>query len=135
MNRWLLKSEPSSWSWDDQRAAGTSAWDGVRNHQAANFMRAMRMGDEAFFYHSGEGKEIVGIVRIAREFHPDPQDATGKFGLIDVQALRPLKRPVTLAEIKAAPALAALPLVKQSRLSVSPVADAEWRIILAMADA
>src|SRR5207302_1439427 len=96
MNYWLVKSEPSAWSWDDQVRAGTTNWNGVRNAQATNNLKAMRKGDRAFFYHSNEGKEIVGIVEIVHEFYPDPKDATGRFGMVDVKALEKLPRPVTL---------------------------------------
>ncbi len=124
---WLVKSEPDTWSWDDQVAAGTEAWDGVRNHQAANHMRSMRLGDRAFFYHSNEGKAIVGIVEVVREFYPDPADASGKFGMVDVRAVGPLAEPVSLKQVKADPALAEMVLVRNSRLSVQPVTEAEWQ--------
>ena len=127
MNYWLVKSEPSSWSWDDQVKVGTTNWNGVRNAQATINLKAMRVGDLAFFYHSNEGKEIVGVVKIVREFYPDPADETGKFGMVDVQAVEKLKRPVTLAEAKADSVLANMVLVKFSRLSVQPVTPAEWQ--------
>jgi predicted RNA-binding protein with PUA-like domain len=132
MNYWLVKSEPFKWSWDDQVRAGVTHWDGVRNALAAIHMKAMRIGDRAFFYHSNEGKEIVGVVEIAREFYPDPNDPAGKFGMVDVKALEKLPRPVTLAEIKADPSLAAMKLVTHSRLSVQPVTPEEWRRIAAL---
>ena len=135
MNHWLLKSEPAVWSWEQQLKAGATHWNGVRNHQAANFMRAMKKGDTAFFYHSNEGKEIVGIVTIAQPFYPDPEDETGKFGLVDVKAQKTLPAPVTLAQIKATPALRDMALLRQSRLSVSPVTAAEWAVILGLAGA
>lgn len=132
MAHWLLKSEPSAWSWEDQVKAGVDCWDGVRNHQAAANMKAMKTGDTAFFYHSVKEKRIVGIVEVAREYYPDPSDPTGRFGMVDVRALRPLKTPVTLEQIKAHPHLRTLPLVRQSRLSVMPIDDESWRIICDM---
>lgn len=132
MQFWLMKSEPFKWSWDQQVAKGTEHWDGVRNYQASNNMKAMRIGDQGFFYHSNEGKEIVGIVDIVREYYPDPSDETGRFGMVDVKAVRPLKRPVTLAQIKETPALKDMALLRQARLSVSPVSEKEWNAILKM---
>lgn len=134
MAYWLMKSEPGSWSWDDQVQAGKAEWDGVRNHQAANNLRAMRIGDHCFFYHSVNEKQIVGIVEVVKEYYPDPSDKSGRFGMVDVKAVRPFERPVTLAEIKAEPALANLPLVRQSRLSVLPVGNDEWKRICAMGE-
>jgi predicted RNA-binding protein with PUA-like domain len=104
-------------------------WDGVRNYAASNNLKAMKLGDEAFFYHSNEGLEIVGIVEIVREYYPDPSDESGRFGMVDVQASRPLKTPVTLKQMKADPALSDLVLIRQGRLSVAPVSDAEWKHI------
>lgn len=135
MAHWLMKSEPGSWSWDDQVRVGVEPWNGVRNHQAAAYMKAMRLGDQAFFYHSVNEKRIVGIVEVAREYYPDPTDESGRFGMVDVKALRPLPRPVTLAEIKAEPRLAHLALIRQSRLSVMPIDDDAWELIRAMAGA
>lgn len=132
MAYWLVKSEPFVWSWDQQVKKGVEGWNGVRNYQAANNLRAMKKGDEAFFYHSNEGKEIVGIVTIARESYPDPTDEKGKFVMVDVKADRAMPKPVTLADIKNTPALQDMALVKQSRLSVSPVTAAEWKIICKM---
>ncbi len=109
-------------------------WDGVRNYQAANNMKAMRSGDHAFFYHSNEGLEIVGIVIVVKEYYPDPTDSASRFGMVDVQAVKPVKTPVSLKAIKANPALADLPLVRQSRLSVMPIRDREWKILLRMAE-
>jgi predicted RNA-binding protein with PUA-like domain len=129
MAYWLMKSEPGAWSWDDQVRDGVAEWDGVRNYQAANNMKAMRIGDRAFFYHSVNEKRIVGIVEIVREYYPDPSDASGRFGMVDVKALKPLNKPVTLADIKAEPTLADFGLVRQSRLSVVPVTDAQWALI------
>ena len=134
MAYWLFKSEPGAWSWDDQVRDGAAEWDGVRNYQAANNMKAMKTGDLGFFYHSVNEKQIVGIVEVVREYYPDPSDASGRFGMVDVKAVKPVKRPVTLAEIKAEPRLENLALVRQSRLSVVPVNDEEWRIICAMAE-
>jgi predicted RNA-binding protein with PUA-like domain len=129
---WLMKTEPGAWSWDDQVKAGTAEWDGVRNYQAANNMKAMKKGDRAFFYHSVNEKRVVGIVEVVREYYPDPSDASGRFGMVDVKALRPLEAPVTLAQIKAEPRLADLALIRQSRLSVMPIPDAAWRLICRM---
>jgi len=129
---WLMKSEPGAWSWDDQVKAGAAEWDGVRNYQAANNMKSMKIGDRAFFYHSVNEKRIVGIVEVVREYYPDPSDASGRFGMVDVKALRPLEAPVTLAQIKAEPRLADLALIRQSRLSVMPIPDAAWRLICRM---
>ena len=108
-------------------------WDGVRNAQAANNLRAMKEGDRAFFYHSNEGKEIVGIVEIVRSFYPDPGDPGGRFGMVDVAAMMPVTKPVSLTEMKQVPELAGMALLRQSRLSVCPVGDAEWEIICRMA--
>jgi len=109
-----------------------TGWSGVRNHQAANNMKAMKVGDEAFFYHSNEGKNIVGIVKITKAYHPDPSDETHKFGMVEVTAVKPLAKPVSLADIKNHPALKNMAFVKQSRLSVSPVTDAEWKAVCKM---
>lgn len=131
---WLVKSEPEAWSWDQMvacRADGTG-WTGVRNHLAKQQMMAMKIGDLAFFYHSNVGKEIVGIVEIIKTFHPDPTDASGKFGMVDVRAVEPLKRPVKLEEIKADPRFADMALVRHSRLSVQPVSAEHWRAIRAL---
>lgn len=133
MARWLLKSEPFKYSWDRMVADGRTHWDGVRNHQAANNLKAMRVGDRAFFYHSNEGMEVVGVVEIAREYYPDPSDAAGRFGMVDVTPVLPVKTPVTLKRIKADPALAGMALVRQSRLSVCPVTDAEWARVCELA--
>jgi len=134
MQYWLVKSEPSSWSWDDQLARGDQGegWDGVRNHQASNNMKAMNIGDLAFFYHSVNEKQIVGIVEVIELYHPDPSDASGRFGMVTVKAVTSLTRPVTLAEIKADARLADMALVKQSRLSVTPVSKMQWEMILDM---
>ena len=126
MAHWLVKSEPSKYSWEKLVKDGRTHWNGVRNYQAANNLKAMRLGDQAFFYHSVEGLAIVGIVEIVREYYPDPSDESGRFGMVDVQALRPLKTPVTLKQMKVDPALSGLGLIRQGRLSVSPVSAAEW---------
>lgn len=130
MAYWLLKTEPDTWSWTQQTAAGTTAWDGVANAQALNNMRAMATGDRAFFYHTGKEKQVAGIVEITRPFYPDPNEPAS--GLVDVKAIAPLPRPVTLAAIKAEPALAHLALVRQPRLSVMPVDEAAWALICRM---
>jgi predicted RNA-binding protein with PUA-like domain len=134
MAYWLLKSEPGTWSWDDQTAAGTAEWDGVRNHQAKNNLLAMQPGDRAFFYHSVKGTAIVGIVEVVSEPHPDSTDPEGRWTAVDVRPVRPFTRPVTIAEIKASPRLETMALVKQSRLSVQPVREEEWRTICAMGE-
>ncbi|AFK51932.1 EVE domain-containing protein [Tistrella mobilis] len=133
MARWLVKSEPFKYSWDRMVADGRTHWDGVRNHQASANLKAMKTGDRAFFYHSNEGKEIVGIVEIVREYYPDPSDEKGRFGMVDVAPVTAVKRPVTLAEIKADPALEGIALVRQSRLSVMPVSDEHWDHICRLA--
>jgi predicted RNA-binding protein with PUA-like domain len=134
MAHWLIKSEPTKWSWTDQVAAGAkgTSWDGVRNHLAKQNLMAMKLGDHAFFYHSNEGKEIVGIVEVIRTYYADPSDKSGKFGMVDCKAVRPLPQPVSLLTIKATPALAKMALVTSARLSVQPVTDAEWRLICRM---
>ncbi len=129
MAYWLMKSEPSEWSWDQQVKKKTEGWTGIRNHQAANNMKAMKLGDQAFFYHSTEEKQIVGIIEIVKLYYPDPTDETGRFGMVDVKAVKPLPAPVTLAQIKAHPKLQNMPIIRQSRLSVSPVTEQEWKII------
>ena len=136
MHHWLMKSEPSTWSWDDQQAKGVEGegWDGVRNHQASNNMKAMEIGDLAFFYHSVNEKQIVGIVEVIALYHPDPTDASGRFGMVTVKAVKSMKRPVTLAEIKADERLAEMALVRQSRLSVTPVSAEQWDILMEMGE-
>jgi predicted RNA-binding protein with PUA-like domain len=131
---WLFKSEPGAWSWDQMVACGKkgTGWTGVRNHLAKKQMEAMKSGDLGFFYHSNVGKAVVGIVEVIQTFHPDPTDESGKFGMVDVRAVEPLKRPVTLEQIKADPRFAELALVKNSRLSVQPVSAEHWREILAI---
>ena len=134
MAYWLMKSEPGTWSWEEQKKEGPKGaeWDGVRNYQARNNMRAMKMGDLAFFYHSIGEKACVGIVKIVVEAHPDTTDTTGKWECVDVAAVADLPRPVTLDEIKAAPGLQDMVLVNNSRLSVQPVTAAEWKAVCAM---
>jgi len=134
MAYWLLKSEPGAWSWDDQVARGDAGeeWDGVRNYQARNNMREMKLGDLGFFYHSVKETRIVGVVEVCAEAHPDSTTEDARWECVDVRAVAPFPRPVTLAEIKAEPRLSELALVRQSRLSVVPVAAAEWRLICAM---
>ena len=134
MAHWLFKSEPATWSWTQQVAAGAKGtfWNGVRNHLAKKQLMAMKKGDQGFFYHSNEERAIVGVVEVIKTYYPDHTDESGKFGMIDVKAIKPLKS-VSLAQIKNEPKLADMVLVNNSRLSVQPVTDAEWRIILAMA--
>lgn len=135
MRYWLVKSEPGSWSWDDHVKVGVEPWNGVRNYQAANNMKAMKIGDKAFFYHSVKEKQIVGIVEVVKEYYPDPSDASGRFGMVDFKALKPVPKPVTLADIKADERLHDLALIRQSRLSVVPVDKASWDIICGMGGA
>ena len=130
MAKWLMKSEPHVYSWDDLVRDRATEWDGVRNNAARLHLRAMKAGDEAFFYHSGEERAVVGIMTIAREGRPDGEDGT--WVSVRVAPVRPLK-PVTLKDIKAEPKLAKMELIRQSRLSVSPVREAEWGLILEMA--
>jgi len=133
MAYWLVKSEPETWSWAQQAKAGKTDWDGVRNHQAAGYLRAMKKGDLAFFYHSGDEKQVVGVVKVSKEHMPDPKDETGKFVMVEMAMDKPVKAPVTLTAIKAEPKLANMVLVKNSRLSVQPVTEAEWKIVCKMA--
>ena len=134
MAHWLMKSEPAVWSWTQQVEAGAKGtfWNGVRNHQAKLNLMAMRKGETAFFYHSNEDRAVVGIVEIIKTFYPDPTDESGKFGMVDVRAKKALVKPVPLAAIKAEPKLAKMALVTNSRLSVQPVTDDEWRIVCGM---
>jgi len=133
MRNWLLKSDPESYAWDALAKEGETSWNGVRNHQAALNLKAMKKGDRAFFYHSGPGAAIVGLVEIVREAYPDPTDKEGRFVMVDVKALRPVKTPVTLTAIRAEKRLANLALVKQTRLSVVPIAAPEWKLLCKMA--
>jgi len=126
---WLVKSEPGAWSWDDQARDGVTAWTGVRNYQARNNLKAMKLGDRAFFYHSVDEKRIVGVVEVVREAYPDPTAEDPRWMCPDLKAVAPLARPITLAEIKGDPRLAELPLLRQSRLSVCPVDEASWRLL------
>jgi predicted RNA-binding protein with PUA-like domain len=130
MAYWLMKSEPESYSWSDLVADGGTEWDGVRNNAARLHLKAMKKGDQAFFYHSMSDKAVVGIMRIAREAAPDPKDK--EWVSVRVEPVRPL-RPVTLAQIKAEPRLARMELIRQSRLSVAPVRDEEWKVVLELA--
>lgn len=133
MRYWLMKSEPDAYGWDDLVREGEGTWDGVRNHLAARNLRAMEKGDQAFFYHSNIGREIVGIVEMSVPGLADPTDPEGKWAAVKVRPLRKLARPVTLSEIKATPALAEMELVRLSRLSVAEVRPEEWKTILTMA--
>ena len=134
MAHWLFKSEPSAWSYEKLAACGPKGtdWSGVRNHSAKLNMQAMKVGEQGFFYHSGEGKAIVGVVEVCKAYRPDPTDASGKFGMVDIRAVRPLPRPVTLEEVKAEKRLAFMALVTNSRLSVQPVTAAEWALVCQM---
>ena len=134
MAHWLMKSEPDSWSWDQMVEAGKTGthWNGVRNHVAKKNLMAMAIGEQVFFYHSNEGKAVVGIIEVCKLYYPDPSDETGKFGMVDVRAVTPMPAPVTLAAIKADPVLAAMMLVVNSRLSVQPVTDTEWTYVCKM---
>jgi predicted RNA-binding protein with PUA-like domain len=129
MHYWLMKSEPETFSWDDLVKKKSTTWDGVRNHQAANNMKAMQLGDRCFFYHSGDAKSIVGIMQVSGLYRPDPSDATGKFGMVELKPVMAVKTPVTLAQIKEDPKLNHLLLVRHSRLSVSPIDAAAWKRI------
>lgn len=133
MAYWLIKSEPDTWSWEQHVKKGVDAWTGVRNHQAKAHLKAMKKGDRVFFYHSGEGKEIVGVSEVVKEAYPDATDKTGAFVCVDVKAVAPVKTPVTLVAIKAEKKLADMVLVKNSRLSVQPVTGAEWALVSKMA--
>ena len=134
MKYWLFKSEPNTWGWDDQVKKGDAGeqWDGVRNYQARNNMREMKLGDRGFFYHSVNEKRIVGIVEVMAEAHPDTTTEDPRWECVDIRAVKPLERPVTLDEIKGEPRLAEMILVKNSRLSVQPVTEEEWKIVCAM---
>ena len=135
MRYWLFKSEPSTWSWDDQVAKGDTGeeWDGVRNYQARNFMREMKVGDRGFFYHSQTEKAVVGIVEVMNGAHPDSTTDDERWECVDIKAVKPVERPVTLDMIKEDPRLAEMVLVKNSRLSVQPVTAEEWKIVCDMA--
>ena len=133
MAYWLVKSEPSSYSWDQLVTDGRTHWNGVRNAQALNNLRAMKPGDRAFFYHSNEGKEIVGVVEVVKGFYPDPSDQSGKLGMVDVKPVMPVAVKVGLPAMRANPELSKFSLLRQSRLSVCPVSESEWSVICEMA--
>ena len=134
MKYWLLKSEPDAWSWDNQVKAGASMWDGVRNYQARNNLKEMKKNDLCFFYHSVTERSIVGIVKVVKEYYSDPTDKTGRFVVVDVKAIKKLKNPVSLDQIKENNKLKDIALVKQSRLSVMPLKKTEWEIIIKMSN-
>ena len=130
---WLVKSEPAKYAFADLQRDGRTVWDGVRNNQAALYLKAMKLGDQALYYHSVEGLAVVGVAEVVREAFPDPTDPSGRFVAVELAPLRPLARPVTLAQMKAEPALAGMAMFKQFRLSVSPVQPQEWATILGLA--
>ena len=134
MKYWLLKSEPDAWSWDNQIKEGASMWDGVRNYQARNNLKEMKKNDLCFFYHSVTERSIVGIVKVVKEYYPDPTDKTGRFVVVDVKATKKLKNSVSLDQIKENSKLQDIALVKQSRLSVMPLKKTEWDIIIKMSN-
>jgi len=134
MKYWLLKSEPDAWSWDNQVKEGASMWDGVRNYQARNNLKEMKKNDLCFFYHSVTEKSIVGIVKVVKEYYPDPTDITDRFVVVDVKATKKLNNPVSLDQIKENNKLKDIALVKQSRLSVMPLKKTEWDIIIKMSN-
>jgi predicted RNA-binding protein with PUA-like domain len=136
MGYWLFKSEPSTWSWQDQQAKGDAGeeWDGVRNYQARNFMRQMQIGDRGFFYHSQKEKSVVGIVEVCAEAHPDSTTDDDRWDCVDIRAVRSFVKPVSLAQIKSDPRLSDMALVKSSRLSVQPVTKDEWRVVCALGE-
>ena len=134
INYWLLKSEPEAWSWDNQVKEGASMWDGVRNYQARNNLKEMKKNDLCFFYHSVTERSIVGIVKVVKEYYPDPTDKTERFVVVDVKATKKLKNPVSLDQIKENNKLKDIALVKQSRLSVMPLKKTEWDIIIKMSN-
>jgi predicted RNA-binding protein with PUA-like domain len=133
MAHWLVKSEPTVYPWSRLVADGRTNWDGVRNAQALNNLRAMKTGERVFFYHSNEGKEIVGVAEVAKAFYPDPADKSGKLGMVDIAPVMPVATPVSLAAMKGNPELAGMSLLRQSRLSVCPISDREWAVICGMA--
>ena len=134
MKYWLLKSEPNAWSWENQVEEGASMWDGVRNYQARNNLKEMKKNDLCFFYHSVTEKSIVGIVKVVKEYYPDPTDKTGRFVVVDVKATKKLKNPVSLEQIKENNKLKDIALIKQNRLSVMPLKKTEWDIIIKMSN-
>ena len=133
MAYWLVKSEPNKYAFADLQRDGKTVWDGVRNFAAASHLKAMKTGDEVLYYHSQEGLEVVGVAKVVREAFPDASDPTGRFVAVELAPVRPLPKPVTLAQMKATPDLAALEMIRQGRLSVSPVRPEEWKAILKMA--
>jgi len=133
MAHWLVKSEPAKYAYADLERDGRTVWDGVRNNAAALHLKGMKIGDEVLYYHSQEGLDVVGIAKVVKEAFPDPSDPSGRFVAVELAPVRGLKRPVTLAEMKAEPKLASMAMLRQARLSVSPVSDAEWATILRMA--
>jgi predicted RNA-binding protein with PUA-like domain len=135
MAHWLVKSEPAKYSFEDLQRDGKTVWDGVRNNAAALHLKAMKVGDEVLYYHSQEGLAVVGIAKVVKAAFLDPSDPAGRFVAVELAAVKPLPRPVTLAEMKASPALKGLEMIRQGRLSVSPVRDAEWAEILKVAGA
>jgi predicted RNA-binding protein with PUA-like domain len=134
MAYWLVKSEPDAFSWQQQVENGVEPWTGVRNAQAAKFLRSMALGDRAFFYHSNVGKEIVGVVEVARAAYPDPTEETGRWACVDMRALASMPKPVSLAAIKEEPGLDGIALVRQSRLSVMPISDEHWALLCRMGE-
>lgn len=134
MKYWLIKSEPDKWSWEQQKAKGDEGepWDGIRNYQARNNMRAMEIGDKAFFYHSNIGKEVVGVVEVCSDIHPDPKTDDERWECVDFKAVCDMPKPVTLAQVKAEPRLAEMSLVTSMRLSVQPVTEDEWKVVCEM---
>ena len=134
MAYWLVKSEPDEWNWATHAKQKTAVWDGIRNYQANNYLKEMKRGDRAFFYHTGAEKRIVGVLEVARTWALDPKDEKGKFGTVGMTALFPVNRPVTLAEIKATPSLQDIKLLKQGRLSVMPLTATEWKKLTALAE-
>lgn len=132
MNYFLIKTEPDVWSWDDQIKQKETFWDGVRNYQASNNLKTMKVGDLALFYHTGEERRIMGIVEVIKPYYPDPSDPSGRFGMVDVKAVKPFPCPVTLKEIKMDKRFEHLALVRQSRLSVLPIDEPSWKALLQM---
>ena len=132
MNYWLMKSEPSTYGWDNLVQDKRTNWSGVRNYQASNNLKAMKVGDQAFFYHSNEGLAVVGIMEVVKTYYPDPSDKTQRFGMVDVKPVLPFKTPATMADIKKDKKLADMVLVKNSRLSVQPVTPEQWKLVCAM---
>lgn len=133
MAYWLIKTEPHTWSWKDQANKGITSWDGVRNYQASNNLKAMKVGDLAFFYHSGDERQIMGIVEVIKPYYPDPSDPKGRFGMVDVKTMRSLPYPIALKDIKEDSRLQHLALVRQSRLSVMPIDEESWNTLIQMA--